>query len=320
MDYKREFRSMKLLALYCKNYSVNLAFWTLADSVCRRANFGKLLKFTNWKRREICKDYLRHEYADELKRLVLENHDEITDSVITENLPVWVFWWQGDKALPYPLDICINSIKEQINNREVYVVTSDNITEFIEVPNFMMRKVEKGDMSYAHFADYIRICLLEKYGGLWIDSAFFLVDNIGDKINGYRFYSIKHGGLRPWVASYDLWSIGLLACAPHYRLMRIMKGLFEAYWSREKVEIAYLFSDYMISLVYDLDAEFRRDIEAIPDNNKDCFVMHEIGDEIVNVDKLNKLTSDNDLFQLTYKKVWKMKKNGEDTFFSALIK
>ena len=319
MNYKREFRSLKLLALYCKYYSVNLAFWSLADSVCRRLHLDKLLKFTNRKRREICKDYLRREYDDELKELVLENNDKVSYSVITEKLPVWVFWWQGENALPYPIDICIRSIKEQINNREIHVVTRDNIFEFIEVPDFMLRKVESGDMSYAHFADYIRVCLLEKYGGLWIDSAFFLVNNIGDKINGYKFYSIKHGGRRPWVASYDLWSISLLACAPHYRLMIIMKKLFEAYWSREKVEIAYLFSDYMISLVYDLDAGFRNDIAAMPDNNLDCFIMHVIGDETVDDEKLKKLTNENDLFQLTYKRAWKTELNGEYTFFSALV-
>lgn len=40
---------------------------------------------------------------------------------------IFVFWWQGTDGLPDIVRICINSIKQNSNGREVVMITKDNI-------------------------------------------------------------------------------------------------------------------------------------------------------------------------------------------------
>lgn len=217
--------------------------------------------------------------------------------------------------MPFPVDVCIDSVKRKFTNRTVILIDKNNYSEYIDIPQYMLNKVESGAMLLAHLADYIRIALLQKYGGVWLDSTFYVCGDLDNELSNYSFYSINHGGKRDWVASKDLWSIGFLACLRNYILMRFCKEIMEEYWRNEPVEIAYLFSDYIIAIGYEIIKEFHRDVDQLPINNPNCFIFEQIGNEKTDNETYERIRSNTNLFQLSYKMKWEK----GDTFMRNLI-
>ena len=55
-------------------------------------------------------------------------------------------------------------------------LTKNNFKQYIELPDYIEKKFEKGKISMAHFSDLLRISLLAKWGGMWIDSTALCTD------------------------------------------------------------------------------------------------------------------------------------------------
>lgn len=84
---------------------------------------------------------------------------------------VWICWLQGYEAAPDFIKACINSAKINMPNREIIILTEQNIKEYISFPKYIEEKRKKGIISRTHYSDLLRVSLLVKYGGLWIDST-----------------------------------------------------------------------------------------------------------------------------------------------------
>lgn len=57
--------------------------------------------------------------------------------------------------------------------RLLKALTKDNYAKYVDIPKQLVKKTETGKMMYAHLADLLRLKLLAKHGGLWIDSTLF---------------------------------------------------------------------------------------------------------------------------------------------------
>lgn len=84
---------------------------------------------------------------------------------------VWWCWLQGEDHLPELQKECLESLKRNLIDRKIIIITNDNVYDYIELPEYIKYKYEKGLISHAHFSDLIRLQLLIKYGGTWIDST-----------------------------------------------------------------------------------------------------------------------------------------------------
>ena len=94
-----------------------------------------------------------------------------TDNASTGSATVWFCWLQGLDDAPEIVKACYNSIKRNIPNREVKVIDAKNWKEYVELPDFIVKKWENGKIPAALFSDLLRLELLIKYGGTWIDST-----------------------------------------------------------------------------------------------------------------------------------------------------
>ena len=54
---------------------------------------------------------------------------------------------------------------------QVHLLHQDNLAEYVSIPDYIMQKVKKGQITYTHFSDIVRVNLLAEYGGIWIDST-----------------------------------------------------------------------------------------------------------------------------------------------------
>ena len=103
----------------------------------------------------------------------IEHSDIIFHEVlIRKNIPkiVWMYW-EGDDC-PYLVKLCMDRIIKKNPDYLVNILNPKSLSEFIdvdEIPDFKLVQ---------HKSDFIRLSLLYKYGGIWIDASVMLFDNL----------------------------------------------------------------------------------------------------------------------------------------------
>lgn len=84
---------------------------------------------------------------------------------------VWMCWLQGEENAPELVKACINSVRRNLPEMELVIITAENMEEYVQLPAHIKEKREKGLISNAHFSDVLRTELLCRYGGLWLDAT-----------------------------------------------------------------------------------------------------------------------------------------------------
>lgn len=148
--------------------------------------------------------------------------------------------------------------------------------DYIDVPDYIAEKVQNGQMNIAVFSDYIRLALLKRYGGIWLDSTFYVNRDFPREIDNMSFYTINQGNKRKWVVTRDRWSVCLLACAPNNPLISFCEEFLREYWKNETTPVAYLMTDCIIGIAYDEIPFFKKMIDSVPINNTHCFDFLEV--------------------------------------------
>lgn len=99
------------------------------------------------------------------------NTNEIPHQVRNEEpRTIWWCWLQGLAAAPPIVKACHNSLK-QLTGYSLVVIDNTNWREYVELPEYIVEKWEKGRIPAAMFSDLLRVELLIEYGGTWIDST-----------------------------------------------------------------------------------------------------------------------------------------------------
>lgn len=102
--------------------------------------------------------------------------DEIVNMPNIKGESVWVCWLQGVENAPLIVQKCIESIKRNFIDYEVVIITENNYKDYVEFPKYIQEKIDSGLISKTHFSDLLRLELLIKRGGIWIDSTVLITD------------------------------------------------------------------------------------------------------------------------------------------------
>ena len=82
---------------------------------------------------------------------------------------IWCFW--DSKDLPDTVKRSIDTWKHFNPDYKITVINKKNIKKLI--PNINFNKIKIAKDSIQKYSDFIRICVLKKYGGIWIDGSSF---------------------------------------------------------------------------------------------------------------------------------------------------
>ena len=124
---------------------------------------------------------------------------------IAEDSPIWTMWYQGiDKAPPIVLS-CIQSIILNRGKHPVYIISKYNLHKYLKLPSYIIEKYKNGSFTTTHFSDIIRMGLLYKYGGYWLDCTYFITAPL-TKLN-FSFFTLKTKVYK--------WYINFLASCKH---------------------------------------------------------------------------------------------------------
>ena len=84
---------------------------------------------------------------------------------------IWCCWLQGFENAPAIVKACIFSLLQNIHGKEICFIDEKNLSQYICFPKFIQKRWRRKQIPPAMYADLIRLELLIKYGGTWIDST-----------------------------------------------------------------------------------------------------------------------------------------------------
>ena len=137
------------------------------------------------------------------------------------------------------------------------VITHENLRELTDLPEYIIEKWKKGKIGNAHFSDLVRINLLCRYGGTWIDST-VLCTSYPDEIFGEPLF-VYQGWMRN---NKSIWLSNWLITAEKQNpiLLDAQKMLWE-YWKKYNSVEHYLICHIFITIA----AEHHKELwDAMP--------------------------------------------------------
>lgn len=253
------------------------------------------------KKHAILKNKLYSINEDFIRSFMSKN--EIKHSVVEGwNYPIWVCWWQGEENMPDLVKACYNSLRENANGHTVNLVTKENYNQYVKIPDYILYKADKGQISITHLSDVLRFSLLYKYGGLWIDATMLVTSPLPSSIN-YPFYSIKHKKKGQNIAKYR-WTSFCLFTEQHSIFAKYMRDFLLEYWSTQDKFIVYLMIDYAFAIAYETIPVIKEMVDAVPYNNlrHDDLRYLMKKNAPYNLSLYKEITTDTFLHKLTWKK------------------
>ena len=217
-----------------------------------RAGICYLLTNKNKKVFEILKYQAASKYL--YKRYIKKyNFKKYNDVLLNKNSKiVWLYWKQGIKNAPSIVQYCVKRTQKYFegNGYVVNILDGDNIFDYIEFPEFIISKYNKKIISEAHFSDLIRLELLSKYGGCWIDSTVFFSE-INKDIPEYlkdNFFVFKNSYRESEYINSSNWLINTCKDNP---IINATRDILYNYWKNENIVIQYYFFHLVFKMVCD---------------------------------------------------------------------
>ena len=174
-----------------------------------------------------------------IEKIKESKHSEIWPRKISElSKPIIWLYWQNkttDTIKPPYLDLCLETVKKYCNTSfEIFILCDKDIPAVLPSINPNYTNIEPLAMR----ADYIRFCLIHKYGGIWLDCDIIVLKNLSfliDDLKIHNFVAFEHEDPG------DI-SIGIMAGNKDNRYSKYMKTLFETHpkysrWKKKKYEI-----------------------------------------------------------------------------------
>lgn len=263
------------------------------------------------------KQYLEEKYESVIQKYTSEKQSTNKD---IPNI-IWICWWQGLDTAPEIVKLCFKTIKKFAGEREVILITKDNYQDYVDIPNYIIQKMETGILSITHFSDVLRVNLLSKYGGIWIDSTCLLTANIFEDLIP-EFYTVKLPHNEKEICVSDgKWCIFFMCSSKNNILFNFLKDFYNAYWKEENTLIAYFLTDYAISIAYDKIDEVKRMIDNVPENNVRIHQLKEMLNNEFDMVEYNNILEQNKIHKLAHERKYvKSLENGKETFYGHLLK
>ena len=300
-----------------KNFGFKLAFYDFLTQIIFRKRNNYISKKIYFLQHENVKKYLIKKYEYILDETKVKS--EICDN-IEADCPIFIFWWQGLENAPIIVKKCIESIKEHSGKHEVIMISKDNYEKYADIPQYIKDKIRNGIISLTQFSDILRVSLLYKNGGIWLDSTVFLNKDIDKNVEQYKFYTVKHNLYSDYHICRGLWMGAILMSSRQNQFMKYLQKFFFEYWKNENWLITYLLIDCVISIGYDNISFIKEEIDRVPVNNTDVFFIENNLNNVYDDKIINMKQSQTYMFKLNYKRKYLTEKNGKETFYGKILR
>lgn len=237
---------MNLIKQYAKSGSLGTAVGEFALLGKSRTALEILRLSTQLK----VKQKLEKKYRSTLKEFD-KNYDQFL--LHESSNKVWICWFQGMENAPVLVQKCYESVKNNLTDRDVVLITSENMGQYVTFPDYIIEKWKTGVITNTHLTDLLRLELLIKYGGMWLDATVFCseerkgIPNYFFDSELFFFQSLKPGrdGHCQYISSW------LMSAKSHNKLLMATLALCYEYWRKNKSMDDYFLLHDFLSIVLD---------------------------------------------------------------------
>ena len=172
---------------------------------------------------------------------------------------VWFCWLQGMDEAPYMVKACLESQKKLLKDKTFVIITADNYTKYISLPRHIEEKYAKRIIPSALFSDLIRVELLIKYGGTWIDSTVMMTgDNYPKEIFNCPLFLPQYIGKDGAWNGISNW---LITAEKGNHILILLREMLLEYWRRYDCVVDY----YIFHLFFDMIAhKYPEEVARMP--------------------------------------------------------
>lgn len=208
---------------------------------------------------------------------------------------VWWCWFQGEENAPEVAKACLASLRKNMPEKKIVVITEKNMWDYVSMPDFIKEKYKKGIITKTHFSDLLRLELLINYGGAWIDSTVFCSANPQYAFNCPLFVFKTNEKNDPATAAQS-WFISAEKQNPILILTRDL--LFE-YWEKKNFMIHYFLIYFFMKLA---SQKYKEEWNSIPffSDVPPHILQRELFAEY-SKERMEQLKRMSDIHKLTYK-------------------
>lgn len=168
--------------------------------------------------------------------------------------PVWLYWAQGRDHAPPIVQSCLKSVERHLPDRDIIILDDNSIGRYIQPHPVAAERVKS--KSRAHFSDMIRVELLHKYGGTWMDATVFLAGTPRQDMMNSEFFAFTRN------ADPYLLSNWFLTARPEHPLISAMREMLISYWLENEQLINYFIFHHLfecaVTINDDLKAEWQK--------------------------------------------------------------
>ncbi|PRT72376.1 capsular biosynthesis protein [Streptococcus anginosus] len=217
---------------------------------------------------------LRKKYRSTIKKFREENQYSLVynQQHTSSSKKIWICWFQGLEAAPHVVQECIASVKKHLSDREVVVLTDANYHHYVTFPDHIKTKIAQGIISKTHLSDLLRLELLTKYGGTWIDGTVFCsssdIPSYMLDSNLFLFQNLKPG-LDGQALAISTWF--MTASKSHHPLLELTKDLLYFYWEQNNTMVDYFLIHHFFQLSIEEFPEYWS--KVVPFNNSTPHIL-----------------------------------------------
>ncbi|OUP08472.1 capsular polysaccharide synthesis protein [Collinsella sp. An2] len=213
------------------------------------------------------------------------------------NNQAWVCWLQGMEKAPEIVQICYESICYWLEGWDIVVITSDNYSDYADLPEHVVEKWKQGVITNTHFSDILRLDLLVRHGGLWLDATTLLTGPLPGYITNNELFVYRNGWMDTDMIQMASWLI--YTSSPKNIVLQTTRDLLFEYWCH----YSYLKNYFLMHMF------FRMVSDRCPDEWSKVSYINQVDNHLlmselekpydaVRIDEIKRLTT---VHKLTYK-------------------
>ncbi len=302
--------------IYFRNI-LNLIFKEFSKYICvfipNKSLRHKIRDFFDYTSPYRVKKYFALRYVPKLGEFSVDKVSEKSDYVFQ-------CWWQGEENAPDVVKKSIASVRKFASGKKYVLITKDNWKDWVDIPDYILKKFEDGLMLPAHFVDVLRLCLLSEYGGYWIDATCLMTRKFPKWLDESDFFMFHSNG----TFSYTLINNCFIYSNAHHYLIEAWKFLMLEFWRYENRVYNYFDSHFIFVAMIENDERAKAEFIKMPKMfQTETHTLLSLWYDEFDEKKFKEILANSFIHKLTYKvDKRKLRKNSnvKHSFCDAFIK
>ena len=173
--------------------------------------------------------------------------------------PIFTHWGQGFHVAPPVVRACRETLLRHHPAERIHFLDDETVRYYSELPDRVLSGMEGRK---AHYAGSLKIDLLTRYGGYWVDSTCYLTQPVTESMP-----------LRTDVTGFDLssgrWASWFMGSRPGAYVLRMLRAAAWTWWDERQDLATYLMLPGLFEALYYLDEDFRGEWDAAKPSSSD---------------------------------------------------